>query len=100
MVSSNHIKVVDNMRTREIRDEIIELISDKVGIDKDRLYHYGKDKSLLDASIGLQPRDMLTLFFDLQRKYRISFAESDIIEKRFDFLDNIVDAIIDKQVSY
>lgn len=87
------------METEKIRDEIIELISGKMGVDQQKLYNYGKEKSLLDAAIGLQPRDLLTLFFELQRKYGVAFEEKDIIERRFDYLDNMVDAIICKQMS-
>lgn len=99
MVSSNHIKAVNSMEMEKIRDEIIELISDRMGIEQQKLYSYGKEKSLLDAAIGLQPRDLLTLFFELQRKYEVVFEEKDIIEKRFDYLDHMADAIISKQVS-
>lgn len=99
MVNSNHIKVVHGMEKENIKNEIIRLISEKIGIDQQKLNDYGKEKSLLDASIGLQPRDLLTLFFELQRKYDIIFVERDIIEKRFDYLDNMVDAVIHKQVS-
>lgn len=87
------------MEMQKIRDEIIELISEKMGIDRQKLYNYGKEKSLLDAAIGLQPRDLLTLFFELQRKYEVVFEEKNIIERRFDYLDNMIDAIISKQVS-
>lgn len=99
MVSSNHIKVVHRMERENIKNEIIGLISEKIGIDQQKLNDYGKEKSLLDVSIGLQPRDLLTLFFELQRKYEITFEEKDIIESRFDYVDNIVEAIISKQVS-
>lgn len=87
------------MERENIKNEIIGLISEKIGIDQQKLNDYGKEKSLLDVSIGLQPRDLLTLFFELQRKYEITFEEKDIIESRFDYVDNIVEAIISKQVS-
>ena len=99
MVSSNHIKAVNSMEMEKIRYEIIGLISERIGIDQQKLNDYGREKSLLDASIGLQPRDLLTLFFELQRKYEIVFEEKDIIESRFDYVDNIVEVIISKQVS-
>lgn len=87
------------MEMEKIRDEIIELISDRMGVERQKLNNHGKEKSLLDAAIGLQPRDLLTLFFELQRTYEVSFEEKDIIESRFDYLDNMVNAIISKQVS-
>lgn len=52
--------------------------------------------SLLDPRIGLKPRDLLVIFFSLQDAFHITFSEKDILEKRFDFLDNIVAAVQEK----
>lgn len=42
------------------------------------------------------PRDLIVLFFELQKHYKIKFVEQDIIANRFDYLDNIVKAVEDK----
>ena len=52
--------------------------------------------SLLDPRIGLKPRDLLVIFFALQESFHITFIENDIVEKRFDFLDNIVASVQEK----
>ena len=51
MVNLNHIKAVNSMEIEKIRDEIIELISASIGIDQQKPYNYGKEKSLLDAAM-------------------------------------------------
>lgn len=87
------------MKSEIVKEEVINIIVEKIGIEKETLYRYGSDRSFFDISIGLKPRDLLTLFFELQKKYDIIFEEKDIIEKRFDYLNNMVDAIIEKQAS-
>lgn len=52
--------------------------------------------SLLDPRIGLKPRDLLVIFFALQNSFHITFNDKDILERRFDFLDNIVAAVREK----
>lgn len=52
--------------------------------------------SLLDLRIGLRPRDLLVIFFVLQKSFDITFDDKDILERRFDFLDNIVLAVQEK----
>jgi len=51
---------------------------------------------LLDPRIGLKPRDLLVIFFGLQSAFHITFNDKDILERRFDFLDNIVAAVQEK----
>lgn len=87
------------MKSEIMKEEVINTIVEKIGVEKETLYRYGSDRSLFDISIGLKSRDLLALFFELQRKYDIIFEEKDILEKRFDYLDNMVEAIIEKQVS-
>lgn len=87
------------MKSEKVKEEVINIIVDKIGVEKETLYKYGSDRSLFDISIGLKPRDLLALFFELQKKYDIIFEEKDIMEKRFDYLDNMVDAVIGRQVS-
>jgi len=51
--------------------------------------HIDETISLLDPRNGLMPRDLIVLFFELQKHYKI-------IANRFDYLDNIVKAVEDK----
>lgn len=81
-----------------LKQEIIDLIAEKMGTDKKRLEKYASENSLMDEKIGLQPRDLLTLFFLLQQRYKVKFEENDIINKRFDYLENIAEAILQKVV--
>ena len=48
--------------------------------------HIDETISLLDPRNGLMPRDLIVLFFELQKHYKIKFVEQDIIANRFDYL--------------
>ncbi len=77
-----------------LKERIIEVIEKELNIHfTDNVdYQY----SLLDPRIGLKPRDLLVIFFTLQEAFHITFCEKDIVEKRFDFLDNIVASVQEK----
>ena len=62
--------------------------------------HIDETISLLDPRNGLMPRDLIVLFFELQKHYKIKFVEQDIIANRFDYLDNIVKAVEDKKIHF
>ena len=47
---------------------------------------------------GLLPRDLLEVFFELQKAFNIVFEEKDVIDSRFDMLPNIVECIYEKKV--
>lgn len=82
------------------RDEVVkrvsEFIKEKFSLELEE--NIIKEYSLLDPRVGLMPRDLLVLFTEMQRIFGIRFVEQDVIEKRFDYLDNIVDAIMMKVV--
>lgn len=77
-----------------LKERIIDVIEKELNIHfTDNVdYQY----SLLDPRIGLKPRDLLVVFFTLQEAFHITFSEKDIVEKRFDFLDNIVASVQEK----
>lgn len=80
------------MKKSDILEEIMELLKNKFGVQVEKLGHI----SLLDPSIGMFPRDLFTLFFDLQNKYGIKFAESDVLDKRFDYFDELIEIVYQK----
>lgn len=77
-----------------LKERIIDVIEKELNIHfTDNVdYQY----SLLDPRIGLKPRDLLVIFFTLQEAFHITFSEKDIVEKRFDFLDNIIASVQEK----
>lgn len=81
-----------------VKNEIIDIIEMKIGIEKEMILSYGAEYSLFDPLIGMKPRDLLTLFFEIQKIYNINFQEEDILNRRFDSLNGIVEAVVAKVV--
>lgn len=79
-----------------IKNKVINVIEESLNIKflSDTEFQY----SMLDPRIGLKPRDLLVIFFELQDSFHIKFVEDDIVDSRFDFLDNIVDSIYIKEL--
>ncbi|GFI22590.1 hypothetical protein IMSAGC011_01366 [Lachnospiraceae bacterium] len=80
------------MRKSDIVEEIVVLLKNKFGVQSKDIGHI----SLLDPEIGMLPRDLFTLFFDLQKKYGIKFVESDVIDKRFDYFNELTEIVYQK----
>lgn len=77
-----------------LKSRIIDVIERELNIKLSDNINY--KYSLLDPRIGLKPRDLLVIFFSLQKFFDIEFDDKDILERRFDFLDNIVVAVQEK----
>lgn len=82
------------MEKNEIESRIVEIINKKLVLDIDAARY--RKYSMLDPRVGLLPRDLLVLFMEIQKEFCICFEEKDIINKRFDYIENIVDSVIEK----
>ena len=51
------------------------------------------DKHLLGIDIGLQARDLIYLYFDIEREFGIAIPEEDIAGDKFNTFNNIVEII-------
>ncbi len=87
------------MSREEIADKVIEVIKNAVNIDLTNYSDLLTKKSLFDLEIGLLPRDLLEIFFALQKAFNITFEEKDVINSRFDMFPNIVECIYEKKMS-
>lgn len=86
------------MGREEIADKVVEVIKRAVNIDLTKYSDQLTEKSLFDLEIGLLPRDLLEIFFELQKAFNIAFEEKDVIDSRFDMLPDIVECIYKKKV--
>ncbi len=78
-------------KTDVIRD-VTEILKNKFNVQVEEIEYI----SLLDPAIGMLPRDLFTLFFGLQNKYGIKFVESDVLDKRFDYFDELTEIVYQK----
>lgn len=80
------------MTKADIGRDVIYVLNNKFNVRLKKVEH----TSLLDPAIGMKPRDLLTLFFDLEDKYGIKFVENDVLNKRFDFIDELIEIVYKK----
>jgi peptide maturation system acyl carrier-related protein len=52
-----------------------------------------KDEYLMGKKIGLQPRELLCLFFAIEKKFNIKIPQEDIVNNRFDTYNKILDLV-------
>ena len=78
------------MEKEPIEKWIEEYIENTIHITVD------KKISLLDPRNGMLPRDLLQLYFAVESYFGIKFEERNVIDERFDYLCNMVDAIQEK----
>ena len=69
---------------------------EKEAIEKWIEEYVEKKISLLDPRNGMLPRDLLQLYFAVESYFGIKFEERNVIDERFDYLCNMVDAIQEK----
>ena len=87
--------MVKKLERAEIQKQLDELMLEKFGFHAERLSDEEKAGSLLNPNIGFQAIDMLVLFMEAERKLNITFRQEDVVEKRFDVYNNILDIVED-----
>ncbi|MCX7747537.1 MAG: peptide maturation system acyl carrier-related protein [Clostridia bacterium] len=82
------------------KDEIAEglkgIFKRRFGIEEKMWNHEVKNKHLLGKEIRLAPRDLLYVFFDLEKEFNINIPENDIVEGRFNSFENAVDIVFEQ----
>lgn len=82
------------MEKEIIEEKIIKVIENALNIKFNENIDF--KYSFLDPRIGLNPRDLIVIFFEIQKEFHIKFDDSDILDKRFDFLNDITESVIKK----
>lgn len=84
------------MTKEDIELRIRNFIKEKLDVDITEKHTEYTNISLLSPEIGLKPRDLLVIFFEMEQIFNIHFLEEDITKKRFDILSDMVDSIYEK----
>lgn len=77
------------MNRETVKEWIYQFINKSFNIE------INEQLSLLDPRNGLMPRDLLALFFEIEKEFSVSLEEKDILERRFDYVEEIVDAVVE-----
>lgn len=92
------------METRISRQEVVNILERifklRFNIEFDGQCDGMKDKPLLGKEMRLAPRDLLYLYFDVEREFGMTIPEEDIITGRFGSYNSILEIICDYKKAY
>lgn len=77
----------------QIRLQLEELFKELFCIDMSKYSNEDMDRPLTSKLYGLHARNLVYLFFEVEKKFKITIQESDITELRFDSFNNILKII-------
>lgn len=81
------------IENESILSELNEIFIEFWGIDFENGSVSQGDK-LLSDNVGLQPRDLVILLFEIEKRFNLSINNRDLVERRFDTFSNIQLSIV------
>lgn len=81
------------IENESILSELNEIFIEFWGIDFENGSVSQGDK-LLSDNVGLQPRDLVILLFEIEIRFNLSINNRDLVERRFDTFSNIQLSIV------
>lgn len=80
-----------------VNNDVVKLLADifrkRFGPDLADENKELRGKNFFGKELGLEPRDLLYLYFDVEREFDIRIPETDILRKKFCTFDDITDII-------
>lgn len=73
----------------DIKQVIFRICRERFELDFEKMGPEAWDKHFLGREIGLAPRDLLYLFFDLEKEYHITFPEEEVAAGKFNTINNV-----------
>ncbi len=75
----------------EVNAKLKMIFINRFSINIDGFSSDMRNVELLDSGLGLAARDLLYLYFDIEREFGISIPQEDIAAGRFDTFSNIAE---------
>lgn len=83
-ITSGHDTVVSTLKN---------IFARRFDIDMEQKEGALLDKHLLGIDIGLEPRDLIYLYFDIEKEFDINIPDEDVAEGKFNTFNNIAEII-------
>lgn len=88
------------MSKEEIMYNLEDIFFNVMHMDKNHLTGQYMDKDLFGYAINFAPRDLLFLFFEIEKRFNIIIPNDDILNNEFNTINNIANIIYrEKQAS-
>jgi len=69
------------------------IFKNRFEMDLDKCDDEALGKNLLGNEFGMKPRDLIYLFFDIEKEFNITIPQEDIAEGRFNSFNNMIGII-------
>jgi len=81
----------------DVADRLKKLFGLRYGAEAEKVLEGKEDIELMGMELGLGPRDLLYIFFDVEKEFSITVPEEDIADGRFKTLNGIA-AVVCRQL--
>ncbi|MCX7921763.1 MAG: peptide maturation system acyl carrier-related protein [Clostridia bacterium] len=81
----------------DVNSKLKDVFKNRFDLDIAALGEEALDRELLGAEIRFAPRDLLYLFFDIEKNFDITIPQEAIISGKFNTFNNIVEIICSVQ---
>ncbi len=86
---------VENNKSKMVQEKIKNIFISRFefdfgNFDEEQLFN----KNLLGEEIGLLPRQLLYVFFDIEKEFNIQIPQECIVNGEFDTINNIVNIVL------
>ncbi|MDR2572253.1 MAG: hypothetical protein LBD23_18410 [Oscillospiraceae bacterium] len=83
---------------KEVENQIVSVIKKLFPHTKDMLSENTYNRPLTGQPVDLNGAMMIYLFFELEKKFKLTFLEEDVIEYRFYTIEQITECIYKKRL--
>ncbi len=80
-------------KDEEIEKRLKGILEKRYGLIQWDVYEKILNEELLGRKWEMSPRDLVYLFFDIEKEFNITIPEKDVIEDKFSTFNNIIDII-------
>lgn len=77
----------------EVFNKLLGIFKDRFDMDLSSMEEAALDEELLGRKLKLKPRDLLYIFFDIEKEFSIAIPEKEIDQGCFNTFNNIAETI-------
>ena len=84
---------MSDKRNIEVINKLVNIFKDRFDLDFGSMEETATDEKLLGSKLKLKPRDLLYVFFDIEKEFGIVIPEKEIATGSFNTFNNIAGII-------
>lgn len=85
--------MLSDKKNIEVFNKLLGIFKDRFDMDFSSMEEAALDEELLGRKLKLKPRDLLYIFFDIEKEFGIAIPEKEIDQGSFNTFNSIVETI-------